>query len=756
MSANLKSLGDYGTLDPTGVTDVKALFDAATADTTVDRVYIPEGIHYNSGSIDNLRKGFWGPGKIRLGNGTVLPADFAFMATAPAQYPQAYTTPWPPNATPWFGGDNKFTRPQCVIIGQNVRRGLDERYFEGSTIPRNGWMETGAGWSGASAHLSAAASAGATSVQLNSAVGFSVGDVIGFSTLGGVGGGTASNIVDRVTLTGVSGNTISFTPALTTAYAVGATVTHGTRTQHVFDHIMVETTGGGDSYGSTVRMRHKYQPLPGQTHVFEGATASQYGGSIIYYGDGQFGTGFETQFKCQGGDFDVGNIGMVQSFLRNNDTGARSATWLGTLFKSEGTKPGDACHVVSGRWRVGLDTVKADFSGDGQAAIQLKTAQRIYLNASENSTSGRGSDATGNYPVLYGNVAGDSYITHSVDGTGPMVEMYCGPTYRMRLRANGTLNFNGNINAGGALQATTDISVGATGILGWAGSSTMIFKSGSTLRYSEDGGATSVPLAGGGATTLARGSIFGLILSNNSSAPNTHLNIAAGQARDSSDVYDLRLTTGLTKRLDQTFAAGTGNGGRDTSAAIVANTSYHVFLIRKTSDGALDVLFSTSALSPTLPTGYAAFRRLGAVMTDASGFIKKFVQHNDYFELATRTADFAGVGNGSGPYLRQISVPRGVPVKARIFMQSNGGTQAVSFSGVYDPALGVPQLTTLKRAQIRRGIYKNASNSDETYAVWDGDVWTDSNAQVYTHSDNASDTLALGVYGWTDERGQYL
>jgi hypothetical protein len=180
-----------------------------------------------------------------------------------------------------------------------------------------------------------------------------------------------------------------------------------------------------------------------------------------------------------------------------------------------------------------------------------------------------------------------------------------------------------------------------------------------------------------------------------------------------------------------------------------------VFLIRRTSDGVLDVLMSTSATNPTLPSGWAAFRRVGAILTDASGFIRKFVQRGDYFELYFRTADFAGVANGAGPYLRTLVCPKGVPLKLRVFYQSTGGTQLVTVSGIFDPGLGAPQLATLKRAQVRRTVYRQGDGSDGSYGIFDGDVWCDANGQVYTHSDNSSDTLALGIYGWTDDRGQY-
>lgn len=257
-----------------------------------------------------------------------------------------------------------------------------------------------------------------------------------------------------------------------------------------------------------------------------------------------------------------------------------------------------------------------------------------------------------------------------------------------------------------------------------------------------------------GPPQIARGSLAGLALANDASLPNTHVTIATGQARDSTDALDLRLTTGLVKRLDQAWTAGTGNGALDTGS-VAANTGYHVYLIRKTADGTLDVLMSTSATNPTLPSGYAGFRRLGAVLTDASAYIRKFTQHGDYFELYYRSADFAGVANGAGPYLRTLVCPKGIPLKLRVFLQSNGGTQLVTVSGVFDPALGVPQLATLKRAQIRRTIYLQNDGNYGAYGIFDGDVWCDANGQVYTHSDNSADVIALGIYGWTDDRGQY-
>ena len=249
-------------------------------------------------------------------------------------------------------------------------------------------------------------------------------------------------------------------------------------------------------------------------------------------------------------------------------------------------------------------------------------------------------------------------------------------------------------------------------------------------------------------------SITGLTIANDPLNINTHITIATGQCRDGSDTYDLKLLTSLTKRINATFAAGSGNGGLDTGT-VAANTGYWVHLIRRSVDGGLDILFSTSATNPLLPSGYNAFRRIGSILTDASANIRKFIQHGDYFQLYDRTADFAGVANGSGPYLRQMVCPKGIPLLLRVYLQSVGLTNtAVGFSGVYDPALGPPQLATLKRAQIRRVVYKDKTNLDSNYGIFDGDVWCDSNGQVYTHSDDPGDQIALGLYGWTDDRSQ--
>ncbi|MCB1453270.1 MAG: hypothetical protein KDJ43_06465, partial [Rhizobiaceae bacterium] len=123
-----------------------------------------------------------------------------------------------------------------------------------------------------------------------------------------------------------------------------------------------------------------------------------------------------------------------------------------------------------------------------------------------------------------------------------------------------------------------------------------------------------------------KGHVYGLTLSNNGTDANNDIDIAAGEAA-STETYPVLmvLSSAITKRLDASWAVGTGNGGLDTGSK-ANSTWYYVWLIRRSDTGVVDVLFSTSATSPTMPTNYDQKRRLpGAIKTDGSGNIIAFI-----------------------------------------------------------------------------------------------------------------------------------
>jgi hypothetical protein len=119
--------------------------------------------------------------------------------------------------------------------------------------------------------------------------------------------------------------------------------------------------------------------------------------------------------------------------------------------------------------------------------------------------------------------------------------------------------------------------------------------------------------------SMPMGYLYGLILSN--AADTEHdITIAVGACRDSSNGYNLTLSSAMTKRIDAGWSAGSTNGGLDTGS-VAASTEYFVWLIRKDSDGTIDALFSASSTAPTMPAGYTYKRLLRGVRTDSSANI---------------------------------------------------------------------------------------------------------------------------------------
>lgn len=104
----------------------------------------------------------------------------------------------------------------------------------------------------------------------------------------------------------------------------------------------------------------------------------------------------------------------------------------------------------------------------------------------------------------------------------------------------------------------------------------------------------------------------GLGLSNNTTTPNTKLNVATGTTVDSTGTFQLNLDTAVV--IDATT---TGLNALDTGS-LAASTLYYVYLVSDPVDlKASGGMISTSA-TPYLPFGYSAYALIGYVRTDAS------------------------------------------------------------------------------------------------------------------------------------------
>lgn len=265
-----------------------------------------------------------------------------------------------------------------------------------------------------------------------------------------------------------------------------------------------------------------------------------------------------------------------------------------------------------------------------------------------------------------------------------------------------------------------------------------------------------------GYAQATNGAISGYIVSNDIMNPNTTLNISVGNCRDSTNTRNIPRAAGIIKNLFATWAAGTNQGGRDVATAPAANETWHVHAILNGTTGATDVLFSKSPTAPTLPSGYTHFRRVMSVVLDSSANIKGFVQTGSYVQLKVRNAEFSATSNGvAAGTLRNMQVPTGLKLRLDVYYQttitSPSGAADPAFTGCFDPDVGVPNgtLATNNSARWAQFRIQWGGNTDLRYQTGIVQVFTNTNAQIFTASNDANDQIAGGVVGWLDPRDNF-
>lgn len=250
------------------------------------------------------------------------------------------------------------------------------------------------------------------------------------------------------------------------------------------------------------------------------------------------------------------------------------------------------------------------------------------------------------------------------------------------------------------------------------------------------------------ASAQVAGHIFGLTLANNGGSPNTTIDIATGVATDSTNTYSISLGSASTKVIQSagSWTAGTGNNGLDTGAR-GASSWYHVYLIRKDSDGSADILFSLSVSSPTMPMGYSTFRRIGTVRTNGSSNIIAFTQTGDEFIWSTASYDVQGVSLSTTSTLYALLVPSGVKVLARLRIANDPAGSGSWVVTVRSPDENSSQNATFTGGSGQQLVTTGASVAGEIL------VRTNISSQVAVISNFATNTFHVRTVGWFDSRG---
>lgn len=249
---------------------------------------------------------------------------------------------------------------------------------------------------------------------------------------------------------------------------------------------------------------------------------------------------------------------------------------------------------------------------------------------------------------------------------------------------------------------------------------------------------------------LPKGFLHGLTLSNNGADATNDIDITVGKCRSVDDETDMVLATALTKRLDAAWAVGTNQGGLDTGS--IANTTYHIWLIKRSDTGVVDALFSTSASSPTMPTNYNYKRRIGSIIRSGATILG-FVQDGDDFLLKAPVQDVNATNPGTSAVTRTLTVPVGIRVKAYLTINTDGLTTADDPGAVLISDLSV---TDTAPATSQSNMFHYITLAAETSVGGSAQVWTNTSAQVRSRIQiSATNTkLYISTFGWLDPRGR--
>jgi len=161
----------------------------------------------------------------------------------------------------------------------------------------------------------------------------------------------------------------------------------------------------------------------------------------------------------------------------------------------------------------------------------------------------------------------------------------------------------------------------------------------------------------GASADLPRSYLAGLGTANNGSDADHDIDISVGEARDDADSEDIVLASGLIKQIDATFVVGTNQGGLDTGA-VAADTTYHMYIIKRTDTDVVDFIFSLSASAPTMPANYDKKRKIGKVITDSASNIQGYTQEGDEFLLddPPLSVDVSDLGTTAVTYTTDLPI----------------------------------------------------------------------------------------------------
>ena len=258
------------------------------------------------------------------------------------------------------------------------------------------------------------------------------------------------------------------------------------------------------------------------------------------------------------------------------------------------------------------------------------------------------------------------------------------------------------------------------------------------------------------ATKSVKGSAFlsnPISISNNATDANNDIDFSAGNFQFSDDSGQAVATAIMTKRLDATWSAGTGNGGLLNGTAVpkAINSTYHCYKIFNPTTGVEDSAFllgvAGTVPDPTtvLPSGFTKFQDRGSILTDGSGNIRPFTQNKKHFTLTTPvlSQSLTLSVNTRGSYA--ITTPLGKRTNANIHATNSKNVSGFSQTWISD--LNTTDIDPL----LSSGFETLKGNV--TYSS-DNEIWRKTNLSsqigIRTNNSTSSTEIKIVTMGWED------
>lgn len=261
-----------------------------------------------------------------------------------------------------------------------------------------------------------------------------------------------------------------------------------------------------------------------------------------------------------------------------------------------------------------------------------------------------------------------------------------------------------------------------------------------------DNGASWVQCGGGVSPFILVNYLNGL---TSSYVSGTTLQFSPGQAANSSNVIYMNNGSFFTKTTSS-FLAGSGNGMLDTGS-IAASTWYHTYIISNAGGSLTDFICSLSPASPSMPSGYTFFRRIGSFLTNASSQITLFFQIGNYFQWSPSKYDYNGVCSATKSNTVLPSIPTGIQVIADLRIAQRALSSTTSPLIVSSPSISESSPDGIGTFNTSP-LFDVASPSANITATMQARVLTNTSAQVAVQSATTDGTIGNNIItkGWFD------